>query len=199
MRKKVRSFALEEEPYEKLLDKFRDNFVDINISYCVNRYIKEFLEYLESVEKILQNDSYTVPMAFIIETIARDAIFKKFDSDLLIKEEVEQLQQKYNVYIKKNPEKVQEYDNKNVSDELQYSKFAQLTLKMAWEEKKAGRDITNDEFYDLAKQIGGKDFIKALRTKVKPFSEKLEKYDPDMSEVLAKIINKIFKKQKGEL
>ena len=43
MRKKVKLFALEKRPYERLFQMFKDNYVEIRVSYCVNRYLKEFL------------------------------------------------------------------------------------------------------------------------------------------------------------
>ena len=127
MRKKVKSFALEDGPYEKLAAIFKENYVDMGISYCVNRYIKEFVEYLQSVQGELQKDpSYTMPMSFIIETRAREPIFRKFDSVLSIKDEVGELQAKFNTYINKNPERPQELDMANLNDEHKQKEFTYI-------------------------------------------------------------------------
>ncbi len=196
MRKKVKSFALEDGPYEKLAAIFKENYVDMGISYCVNRYIKEFVEYLQSVQGELQKDpSYTMPMSFIIETRAREPIFRKFDSALSIKEEVGGLQTKFNSYIKKNPERSQELDISKLQDELQFTKLVQLLLKITWEEKKTDRAVTEDEIRDLMGKIGGKDFLETITTRVKPLTDKLENYDPDLRGLFEKIGNKLLNKE----
>lgn len=195
MRKKVKSFALEDGPYEKLSAIFKENYVDMGISYCVNRYIKEFVEYLQPIQgELLKDPSYTMPMSFIIETRAREPIFRKFDSALSIKEEVSGLQTKFNTYIKKNPERSQELDMANLNDELQFTKLIQLLLKITLEEKKTGREITDDETLDLMGRIGGKDLLEVIKTKVKPITDKLGNYDPDLRDLFEKIGNKLLSK-----
>ena len=195
MRKKVKSFALEERPYENLYSIFKENYVEIGMSYCINKYLKEFLDYLQSIKKELdKNLTYTVPMAFIIETIAREPIFKVFDSEVSIKEELDNLQTRYNIHIKKYPEKMQEYDTEKLKTELRFTKVVQWILKAAWLEKKLGRELTDDEWLDLGREIGGNEFLKGLRTKLKPVTEKMEKYDPDIGDLWEKISNKLFKK-----
>jgi hypothetical protein len=198
MRKKVKSFALEDGPYEKLAAIFKENYVDMGISYCVNRYIKEFVEYLQAVQGELQKDtSYTMPMSFIIETRAREPIFRKFDSTLSIKDEVGELQAKFNTYINKNPERPQELDMANLNDELQFTKLVQLLLKITWEEKKTGREATEDETRDLMEKIGGKDFLETIKSRVKPLAGRLENYDPDLGDLFDKIGNKLLNKKAG--
>ena len=111
MRKKAKSFAVEEETYNQLSEIFKENYVEVSISYCINKYMKDLLEYLQSIKKELQdNDSFTVPMAFIIENVARDTLFEKFDSQQSTYEEITKYQEIYNVYTKKHPEKVKDYD-----------------------------------------------------------------------------------------
>lgn len=198
MKRRAKSFAVEEEYYNELSEIFKSNFVDISISNCINRYIKEFLEYLKTIIREIEKDqSITIPIAFIVETVGREPIFKIFDSELSIQEEVKELQKKYNTHIKKNPEKIKEYDIENLNDELQFTKLIQLLLKVVWEEKKMGRETTDDEYTELARQIGGKDFLKALRVKVRPIALKLDKYDPDLRDVFERIATKLSKKQGG--
>lgn len=195
MRKKVKSFALEEGPYEKLYGMFKEHYVEIGISYCINKYLKEFLEYLQSVKTELDKEpSYTVPMPYIIEIVAREPIFKVFDSEMSIKEELNNLQNRYNVHIRKYPEKVREYDSDKLNAELRFTKVVQWILKAAWQEKKLGRELTDDEWRDLAREIGGNEFLKGLRTRLKPITEKMNKYDPDLRDLWEKITHKLFKK-----
>ncbi len=195
MRKKVKSFALEEGPYEKLHGMFKENYVEIGLSYCINKYLKEFLEYLLPIKAELDKESiYTVPMAYIIETVAREPVFKVFDSETSIKEELDNLQNRYNTHIKKHPEKTQEYDTEKLNAELRFTKVVQWILKATWQGGKLGRELTDDEWRDLAREIGGNEFLKGLRTKLKPVTEKMEKYDPDIKDLWEKITDRLFKK-----
>jgi hypothetical protein len=199
MRKKAKSFAVEEEQYNELFGLFREYDVEVSISYCINRYIKEFLEYLKQIQKEIQKDvSLTVPMAFIIEFMAREPNFRKFDSDSSTRDEVKTLQEKYNIYIKKNPEKAKELDGKSTSDEIEFLKVINWLGKVALQELKAGRQMTTDELREMAVQVGGKQFLKAFRTKVGPIAEKVEKYDPDLRDIYSKVMNKIFNIKGGK-
>lgn len=198
MRKKAKSFAVEEETYTQLSEIFKENYVEVSISYCINRYMKDLLEYLQSIKKELQNtDAFTVPLAFIIENVARDTLFKKFDSRQPAIEEIAKYQEIYNVYTKKHPEKANDYDTENINAELQFSKVVQWVLKVIWEEKKIGRELTNDEVQELALKIGGKGFLKGIRTKLKPIADKFNKYDPDLRDVFSNMIRKL-KNNDGE-
>jgi len=200
MRKKAKSFAVEEETYTQLSEIFKENYVEVSISYCINKYMKDLLEYLQSIKSSLKdNVSFTVPLAFIIENVARDTLFKKFDSKQVVQEEIERYQEIYNVYTKKNPDKVQDYDVESINAELQYTKFAKVLFKAQWQEMKLGRELTDDEYRDLILSTGGKELAKGIRTKAKPFVQKIEKYDPDLRDVCERLINRVFKKQsKGE-
>jgi hypothetical protein len=200
MRKKAKSFAVEEETYTQLSEIFKENYVEVSISYCINRYMKDLLEYFQSIKKELQQgESFTVPLAFIIENVARDTLFKKFDSKQSALEEIAKYQEIYNVYTKKHPEKANEYNTENINAELQFTKVVQWVLKVIWEERKpGGREQTGDEVTELALKIGGKEFLKGIRTRLIPITDKLDKYDPDLGEVFIRVINKVFKKKDGE-
>lgn len=195
MRKKAKSFAVEEETYTQLSEIFKENYVEVSISYCINKFMKDLLEYLQSVKAELKNNaSCTVPLAFIIENVARDTLFKKFDTKQAIQEEIEKYQEIYNVYTKKNPDKIQNYDIESIKAELQYSKLANLLLKAQWQEIKLGREMNDDEWKELALSIGGKEFIKGVRTKVKPFIKTIERYDPDLKDIWEKMTAILFMK-----
>jgi len=79
-------------------------------------------------------------MAFIIENVARDTLFKKFDSQESTRSEIANYQQIYDVYTKKHPEKTSNYDTENVKAELQFTKVIQWIMKAIWEEKKIGAE-----------------------------------------------------------
>jgi hypothetical protein len=179
MRKKAKSFAVDEEAYNELNEIFKENYVEVSISYCINRYIKEYLSYLKTVRKEIQQDSsYTVPMSFIIETMAREPIFKRFDSEISAKAEADSLQNKYDTYIKKYPEKAKEFDIDAIEGKLPLKDVVGLFIRAYWEEIK-NKGMTDDEVvamirnYGEEKGIGGKAFQKGIRTKLKPMIEKL--------------------------
>ena len=154
MRKKAKSFAVEEEQYDELFQLFKENYVEISISYCVNRYIKEFLEYLKKIKKELNKDaSYTVTMPFIIETIAREPIFKVFDSEYSIKEEADDLQNKYNIFIKKHPEKAKNFDISSIEGNAPTKETIGVFIKFLWEDIKR-RGIPDDEIPSFIRNYG---------------------------------------------
>ena len=168
MRKKVKSFALEDGPYEKLFELFKENYVEISLSYCINKYIKEFLEYLNTIQNELKKDkSYTVPMTYIIETIAREPIFKKFDTESSIKEEAKDLQKRYEAYIKKYPEKKQEFDIESIEKEESFVKVLKAITKAMKEVVRQGRDLTDDEYREIVRKEG-KGFVKYVRENITP-------------------------------
>lgn len=176
MRKKAKSFAVEEEQYDKLFKLFRENYVEISISYCINKYIKEFLEYLNLVQSELKRDSsYTVPMTYIIETVAREPVFKKFDTESAIKEEVKELQKKYETYIRKNPEKESAFDKDSIVKDGSFLKYLKVIMKMiVVEETKEGRELTDDEIVDLFGRSGGKGLQKYVREDLAPKLESIK-------------------------
>ncbi len=176
MRKTAKSFAVEEEQYEKLFKMFRENYVEVSISYCVNRYIKEFLEYLNAVQTTLKKDSsYTVPMTYIIEMVAREPIFKKFDTESGVIEEVSELQRKYETYIRKNPSMESELDKDSIVKDGSIFKYFKAIIKMVVvEETKLGRELTDDEAVELFRKTGGKGFQKYLREELAPKIERIK-------------------------
>ena len=48
--KKVKSFTMDEGPYEALFGMFKAHYVDVSLSYCLNKYIKELLRYSEAIQ-----------------------------------------------------------------------------------------------------------------------------------------------------
>jgi len=176
MRKTAKSFAVEEEQYDKLFKLFRENYVEVSISYCVNRYIKEFLEYLDAVQTTLKKDSsYTVPMTYIIEMVAREPIFKKFDTESAVNEEVRELQKKYETYIRKNPGMETELDKESIVKDGSFFKYLKAIMKMiVVEETKRGRELTDDEMVDMFRQSGGKGLQKYIREDIAPKIERIK-------------------------
>ncbi len=199
MRKKVKS-PVEDGPYEKLAVLFKENYVDMGISYCDNRYIKEFVEYLQSVKGGRRKvPSYYNAHVFYNRNKGKRTYFQKIRTrHYQLKKEVGMLQDKFNTYIKKNPDSTQELDAANLNDELQFTKLVQILLKITWEEKKTGRALTEDETRDLMGKIGGQDFLKSIRARIKPLTDKLDSYDPDLRGLFDKIENTLLKNKTVE-
>lgn len=176
MRKTAKSFAVEEEQYDKLFKLFRENYVEVSISYCVNRYIREFLEYLTAVQaELKKGSSYTVPLTYIIETVAREPIFKKFDTESAVTEEVKELQKKYEIYIRKNPGMETEFDKNSIVKDGSFFKHLKAVMKMVVvEEAKLGRELTDDEMVDMVRETGGKGLQKYIREEIKPKMERIK-------------------------
>jgi hypothetical protein len=176
MRKTAKSFAVEEEQYDKLFKLFRENYVEVSISYCVNRYIREFLEYLTAIQTALKKgSSYTVPMTYIIETMAREPIFKKFDTEAAVIEEVRELQKKYETYIRKHPGKEAEFDKESIVKDGSFFKYLKAIMKMiVVEETKLGRELTDDEMVDMFRESGGKGLQKYIREDIAPKVERIK-------------------------
>jgi hypothetical protein len=192
MAKKVKSFTLEEEPYEALLKIFRENYVDVSISYFLNKAIKELLLYFQSIqEEIKQSPDINVPMSYVIETAVREPLYRSFDSSA-IQKEVKEFQRKYEIHIKKNPEKISEYNVEMIDDNVSLAKVVQYVTKAFAKQLRERRELTEDEYVELIREAGGKGLDKKIAEKIYPAMQKI---DPDLKDVIAKI--KKGKKNKG--
>lgn len=75
MSKKVKGFNVDEDIYNSLLKIFKTYDVNVSLSSYVNDRLKEFLRGLQWIEKGLESctmdgKKYTVPMSFIIKSMA---------------------------------------------------------------------------------------------------------------------------------
>jgi len=187
MAKKVKSFTIEEEPYEELSKIFRENYVDVSISYFLNKAIKELLQYLKSIqEEIKRSGDIKVPMSYIVENTVREPLYKSFDSSE-IKKEVKEFQRKYDIHIKKNPEKISEYDVEKIDDDVSIAQVIKYVTKGVMKQLKERRELTDEEYLELVRETGGKGLRKKLNTKIIPAMDKI---DPDLKDIAAKIRGK---------
>ena len=194
MAKKVKSFALEQEPYESISLKFKENYVDVTISYCFNKYIKELLEYLEVVEKAIKESGRPIPMAFVIETVTRGPIFKVLEqeprpgeAESSLQTELDELQKKYDVHIKRNPAAAIDFAKAKLEDSFLPQMLTFVGKGLLLQIKKR-RELTDEEWQDLVRKEGGKELQKYLREVAVPV---LDRIDPDIREVISKV-KKIF-------
>lgn len=200
MAKKVKSFTIEEEPYEALLKIFRENYVDVSISYFLNKTIKELLLYLQSIqEEIKRSPDINVPISYIIETVVREPIYGSFDNELQegqgesnIHKEIKEFQRKYDIHIKKNPDKISEYNVEMINDDVSMAKVIKYVTKGIMKQLRERRELTDDEYVELIRETGGKGLDKKIAEKISPA---IQKIDPDMKDVIKKI--KKGKKDKG--
>lgn len=188
MPKKVKSFAMEEEPYEELFKIFKDSYAEVNISYCMNKYVKDLLRYLKPISQALKGSSdYNVPMAFIIETKAREPLFKFLDGDpspgadeSSLAQELRELQGKYDEHIKKNPPVRRDMVGK-LGSEFPIRALFRYFAKMMVEDAKNLGKTPDDRFAEVAMETGGKELMQFIRDKVLPAFERI---DPDVAELI---------------
>jgi hypothetical protein len=67
MAKKIKSFTVDVDIYNGLMEKFKENKVEVSVSLYLNNCLKNLLGYLEFIEKKLSQHGYTVPMDFVIK------------------------------------------------------------------------------------------------------------------------------------
>ncbi|MGD0489108.1 MAG: hypothetical protein ABSB94_18215 [Syntrophorhabdales bacterium] len=179
MPKKVKSFAMEEEPYEELFRIFKDSDAEVNISYCMNKYVKDLLRYLKPISQALKESSdYNVPMAFIIDTKAREPLFKFLDGEASpgadessLAQELRELQEKYDEHIKKNPP-----IRRDMVDELgrhiPIGALVKYIAKMMVEDVINLGNTPDDRFREAAREIGGEELIQFVKLRLAPAFER---------------------------
>lgn len=174
--KKIKSFTLDEEPYEALFGLFKGNYVDVSLSYCLNKYIKELLRYVEAIQgEMERTGEYTMPMSFVIETIARRPIFQVPEDRVFegsegspLTAEVKELQGEYDRYTTKGAVQGGELTRNTELDTLTaIVKFAKVVAKVAAREI-SGRKLTDDEYIEMVRKEGGKALHKMVREKFAP-------------------------------
>ncbi len=173
--KKVKSFTMDEGPYEALFSMFKANYVDVSLSYCLNKYIKELLRYLEAIQgEMNRTGQYTMPMSFVIETVARKPIFQVPEDKLsagseesALMAEVKDLQREYDRYNKKGGAEVDEAQSRELDTMTAMLKFAKVVAKVAVREI-TGHKLTDDEYIEMFKKEGGKPLQKAVRERLAP-------------------------------
>jgi len=192
MAKKVKSFAVDEEIYEAVFSMFKQNYVDVNISYCLNKYLKELLSYLRAIEgELKKNSGFDVPMSFIIESVTREPMFSFLEStpapgmdESPLQIKVKEFQRKYDTDVKKYPDQVAKYDVAAIDSNVPSSKVIKYIVKAVIEELRTGGKVPDDRYGEILRETGGKGLQKKMREKVAPVFEKI---DPDLKDVIKRV------------
>jgi hypothetical protein len=180
--KKVKSFSVDEEPYTRLYEMFRVNLTDITVSYYVNKHIKELLSYFEAIESEIAKGAFTVPLAFIIDSFAKQAVIKRLSAEPLpgaekssLQIEIEDWQKSYDLY--REEEAGKKY-NKSAKTNKTYpiSDVVKYAAKVAVLQITKGRDLTDEEYKNALEGYGGQEFRKHLRENILPPLEKIDLY-----------------------
>ncbi|MBA4390620.1 MAG: hypothetical protein C0399_06765 [Syntrophus sp. (in: bacteria)] len=182
MAKKVKSFAVDEEIYEAVSGMFKQNYVDVNISYCLNKYLKELLTYLRAIENELnRTPELDVTMSFIIDSITRNPLFEVLDStpapgmaESPLRARVLEFQGKYDTNVKKYPDQVAKYDVGAIDDNVPSAKVIKYIVKAVIEELTTKGPVPDDRHTELARETGGKSLQKKFREKIVPVLNKID-------------------------
>jgi len=73
MAKKIKSFTVDEDIYNRLVKMFKKYKAETSISMYLNNEIKYLLEQLEDLEEGIKEWNYTIPMSYIIDTMVKDS------------------------------------------------------------------------------------------------------------------------------
>lgn len=71
MAKKIKSFTVDEEIYNRLVSMFKKYGAKTSISLYLNNKLEEMLAYLEEIEQAKRGNKSTVPMSFVIDEMVR--------------------------------------------------------------------------------------------------------------------------------
>lgn len=191
MNKKVKSFTMDEEPYEALFKMFKENYVGVSISYFLNKAIKELVVYLQGIQSELnRSPELKVPMPYIIETVVREPLYKYLDEELsegmtesLLKREARELKRKYDLHIGKNPDQEANYDINKIDKNVPYSEVIKYITDGVINEI-AKRGMLTDEYAENARVSGKKGVLKKIREDVGPA---LDKFEHPINELVKKI------------
>jgi len=76
VRKKVKSFTLDEEIYNSLMAKFKEHKVEGSLSLFVHNSMKELLEYITGIKEELEikKSAYNVPLSFVIDEVVKNPL-----------------------------------------------------------------------------------------------------------------------------
>jgi hypothetical protein len=71
MAKKIKSFTVTEDTYNRLVSMFKKYKAETSISEFLNYKLKGLLWYLEDMEKGIEEMNYSIPMQFVIDDAVR--------------------------------------------------------------------------------------------------------------------------------
>ena len=73
MTKKIKSFTVDEDVYNRLVSMFKKHGAETSISMYLNNQVKWLIERLEDLEKGIKEMNYSIPMSFVIDKIVTDS------------------------------------------------------------------------------------------------------------------------------
>lgn len=71
MAKKVKSFTVNEEAYNRLISMFKKYKAETSISEFLNNELERLLIFFEDIEKGIEEMNYSIPMQFVIDDAVR--------------------------------------------------------------------------------------------------------------------------------
>ena len=81
-KKKIKTFSVDEDIYKYLTSLFKEEGVEVSLSYYVDKCMKNLADYVETLEGIrAKSEEYSLPLSFIINTVAREPKFSISDYD----------------------------------------------------------------------------------------------------------------------
>ena len=186
MAKKIKSFTVDEEIYNSLINKLKDRNIETSISSLLNKYLKELLDYIEAIEEELKKSKeYTVPISFIINSLGdlySFDVFKqqgKSEKRKLLKENIEKWQKKYDedkeskTPLTLNPAEYREY--KAIEKEYGINDAIKFLFKVLSKQVKMRRELTDEEYMAEENAIGS-GFSKYRKEKIVPQFDKIDKH-----------------------
>lgn len=111
-KKKIKSFTVNQETYDSLVAMFKEYDAEVSVSYYVDRCLKDVMEYLKTLDDLRKREieKYSVPMSYIIDTIAREPKMSILEYDdepgspyVAGKDELEEVQIRYEAERKRIP------------------------------------------------------------------------------------------------
>jgi hypothetical protein len=73
MAKKIKSFTVDEDAYNRLVSIFKQSGAETSISMYLNNQVKWLVEHLEDLQKGIDEMKYSVPMSYVIDRIVNDS------------------------------------------------------------------------------------------------------------------------------
>jgi hypothetical protein len=73
MVKKIKSFTVDENVYNRLISMFKEHGAETSISMYLNNQVKWLLEHLEDLENGIREKNYSIPMSYVIDEIVKNA------------------------------------------------------------------------------------------------------------------------------
>lgn len=184
MTKKVKSFTVDEEAYNALGAMFKEYGAESSISSCLDKHIKELLEYFRALGGGLGRLSeHNVPMSFVIDSFLKAPVVDRVEREangepirVSVLKELDRWQDAYDEEMRKNIQLTLDSglykEFSDASKEYGASDVVNFVFKVLLEQTKRGRELTEEE-YRAVEDSMGESFRKYRRRNLKPKAEKV--------------------------